>query len=71
MALLLVEVDGRWLGQRRLVFHGEFGLGLVAHRHGREVGGQTAHPGVVLLHGLDEAVARHRDAVLRPFELHA
>ena len=49
----------------------KFGLGRVAEHHGRQVGREAARQHVVLLHRLDVAVARHGDAVLGAFELHA
>src|SRR6476661_7852756 len=69
--LLAAEVD---LWRRRdllLVLHREAGLGLVAEHLGSQVGREAAREHVVLLHGLDVAVARDGDAVLRAFELHA
>ena len=44
-------------------------LRLVAEGHGGEVGRELARQGVVFLRRLDEALARHRDAVLGAFEL--
>src|SRR5690606_14507241 len=54
------EIDGRRCRQRPFVLDREARLGVVAEQHGGEVGGETAHREVVVLHGLDIAVARHR-----------
>src|SRR2546421_1676363 len=66
---LLREIN---LGRPRelfLVLHRELRLLLVAEQLGSQVGRERAHRDVVVLRRPDEAVARHRDAVLRAFEL--
>ncbi|MPM40097.1 hypothetical protein SDC9_86735 [bioreactor metagenome] len=65
------EVHHWRLADFGLVLHGEIGLGLVAHHHGRQVGGEAACEHVVFLHRLDVAVACHGDAVFRAFQRHA
>ncbi len=67
----LVEVDSRRCADRRLVLHREVGLDRVAEDHRRQVGGEAARQHVEVVHRLDVAVARHGDAVLGAFELHA
>src|SRR6185503_5068615 len=66
---LLGEINFRRLRDRLLVLDRELRLLLVAEHHRRQVGRERAHRDVVLLHRLDEAVARHGDAVLGAFEL--
>src|SRR6266568_5112148 len=61
----LAEVHLRRGGNLGFVLHGEVRLGLVMERHRRQVGREAARQDVVLLHRLDVAVARHRDAVFR------
>src|SRR3990167_8403940 len=67
----LLEAHRRRLRDLRLVLHGEVLLHLVAEQHGRQVAREAACEHVVLLHRLDVAPARHGDAVLGAFELHA
>src|SRR6266404_9487836 len=63
------EVD-RWrLGDRLFVLDAELRLRLEAEEHRGEVDRELAHVGVELLHRLDIALARHRDAVLGALEL--
>src|SRR6202158_1758453 len=51
------------------VFDREVRLLLIAERHRREVGRERADRDVVVLHRLDVAVARHRDAVFGAFRM--
>src|SRR4051812_11689848 len=71
LLFLRIEVDRRRLADLRFVFHREARLGFVVEDHRRDVAREAAREHVVLLHRLDVAVARDRDAVFRPFELHA
>src|SRR5688572_5138588 len=68
-ASLLREINFGRSGDGLLVLDRELRPLLVAEDHRREVGREGAHGGVVLLRGLDEAVARHGDAVLGALEL--
>src|SRR6201991_1183905 len=64
-----IEID---LGRSRdflLVLDREVRLLLVAEHHRRQVVGERAYRDVIVLHRLDVAVARHRDAVLGAFQL--
>ena len=54
---------------RAFVLDRELRLHVEPEHHRREVGRERAHRGVVVLHRLDVAVARDRDAVLGAFEL--
>src|SRR5258705_535144 len=63
------EIDRRRLGDGFLVLDGEVGFGLVAEHHRRQVDRELADEHVVFLHRFDVAVARHRDAIFRAFEL--
>ena len=67
----LVEAHRRRRADRGLVLHREVGLDRVAEDHRRQVGREAARQHVVVVHRLDVAVARHGDAVLGAFELHA
>src|SRR5450755_1930240 len=67
---------GRWIevhlrrGRDFLfVLDREIRLLLIPERHRRQVGRERANRDVIVLHGLDVAVARHRDAVLGAFQL--
>src|SRR5882672_8397614 len=66
---LLGEVDLRRLRHRLLVLDRELRLLLEAEHHRGEVARERAHGDVVLLHRLDEALARDGNAVLGAFEL--
>src|SRR6266581_1968829 len=68
-SLLSREVNFRRLRDRLFVLYGELRLVLEAEQHGGEIARERAHRDVVLLHRLDVALARHRDAVLGALEL--
>src|SRR6266403_4545707 len=73
---LLCRCGGRWIeihlrrGRDCLfVVDREVGLLLVSERHRGQVGRERADRHVIILHRLDVAIARHRDAGLGAFQL--
>src|SRR5262245_45659499 len=69
LRLVVVEVHGRRLADGGLVLNLQRRLDVVAEHHRREIRRELAHGDVVILHGVDVAVARDGDAILRAFEL--
>src|SRR5262249_24535065 len=65
----LAEIHGRRPGDGRFVLDCEVGLGTVAEHHRGQIDRKLPDRRVVLLDGLDVALARDRNAVLRAFEL--
>src|SRR5512146_1431472 len=63
------EIDLRRHGERLLVLDREVGFGVIAEHLRGQVGREFARQHVVLLHCLDIAPARHRDAILGALEL--
>src|SRR6267143_1280306 len=63
------EIDRRRLGDRLFVLDAELRFRLVAEDHRGKVDRELAYERVVLLHRLDVALARYRDAVLGALEL--
>src|SRR3984885_14141155 len=63
------EVHGRRPRDLGLVLHREVRLHRILEDHRGEIGRERAQRHVVLLHGLDIAIARHRDAILGALEL--
>src|SRR4051794_9950219 len=64
-----IEIDLRRGRDFLLVLYRKIRLFLVAEHHRGEVGRERADGDVIVQHGLDVAVARHRDAVLGAFQL--
>src|ERR1700733_14810651 len=64
-----IEIDFRCGRDLLFVLHREIGLLLVAEHHRGQIVRERAYRDVIILHGLDVAVARHRDAVLGAFQL--
>src|SRR3954447_7806851 len=64
-----IEIDLRRRRDLLLVLDREIRLVLVAERHRGQVVREGPDADVIVLHRLDVAVARHRDAVLGAFEL--
>src|SRR3954452_9872050 len=64
-----IEIDFWRCRNFLLVLDGKIRLFLVAEHHRGQVGRERADGDVIVLHRLDIAVARHRDAVLGAFQL--
>jgi hypothetical protein len=65
----IVEAHGRRLADGGLVLHLERRLHVIAEHHRGEIRGELAHRDVVILHGVDVAIAGDGDAVFGAFEL--
>ena len=65
----LAEIHGRRFRDRGFVLDREVGLLFVAEDHRRQVDRKLTHGDVVLLHRIDVALARDRDAILGALEL--
>ena len=67
MTLFRVEIDAGRLADLGFVFYREVGFDAVAEHHCRQIVGKAARQDVVVLHGLDIAIARHGNAVFGAF----